>query len=111
MNRNDNKILYRNNLKQYRKVLLNRKTNSINHYGTPILRHPTANQIYNLDLYDHVWTLGDRYYKLAHKYYGDSEKWWVIAWFNQKPTEADLEIGDVIQIPFPFDKLTYYMGL
>ena len=49
----------------------------------------------------HVWSVGDRFYKLAHKYYGDSKMWWVIARFNSKPTEAHLNLGDVIAIPVP----------
>ena len=63
--------------------------------------------MYNPDVEDrvsvttdtHIWSYGDRYYKLADKYYGDSKYWWVIAWYNGYPTEATIEIGNVIEIP------------
>tara|TARA_A100001515_G_scaffold70579_1_gene56132 strand:- start:71 stop:409 length:339 start_codon:yes stop_codon:yes gene_type:complete len=47
----------------------------------------------------HVWKTGDKYYKLAQKYYGDPTEWWIIAQFNQKPTEGHLKVGDVIIVP------------
>jgi len=43
--------------------------------------------------------VGDRYFKLAHRFYGDSKLWWVIAWFNKKPTESHVDVGDLILIP------------
>ena len=49
--------------------------------------------------------MGDRYFKLAYEYYGDSKLWWVIAWYNQKPSEADVKNGDTIFIPLPLDKV------
>jgi len=54
---------------------------------------------------DHVWKLGDRFYKLAHKYYSNAEMWWVIAWYNQTPTESHVSPGQLIQIPLPLDKV------
>jgi len=53
----------------------------------------------------HIWTLGDRYYKLAHQHYGESQYWWVIAWFNKKPTEAHLSLGDVVYVPLPLSRI------
>ena len=52
-----------------------------------------------------VWSLGDRMHKFAHEAYGDSELWWVLAWFNQKPTDAHYKIGDKIAIPHPIEDL------
>ena len=49
----------------------------------------------------HIWRTGDRYFKLAYKYYGDSELWWLIAWYNEKPTENEVSLGDVVVIPLP----------
>mgnify|MGYP003344114216 CR=1 FL=1 len=36
--------------------------------------------------------------KLADEYYGDSRDWWIIAKYNLKPTEAHIQIGDIIEI-------------
>ena len=82
-----------------------RGVNHIIQYKTFNMRHPTAAQIANLTMVGHTWSLGDRYYKLAHKYYGDSRWWWIIAWFNQKPTESHCSLGQIINIPLPLDKI------
>lgn len=49
----------------------------------------------------HTWKQGDKLYKLADTYYGDSSLWWLIAWFNKKPTDALFALGDTVEIPFP----------
>jgi len=37
--------------------------------------------------------------------------WWVIAWYNQKPTEAHFNVGDVVYIPTPLaNVLQYFKG-
>ena len=53
----------------------------------------------------HVWSLSDNYWKLASEFYGDSKLWWVIAWFNRRPTEAHNSVGDMIKIPAPLEEL------
>jgi len=47
----------------------------------------------------HTWSMGDRYYKLSYRYYGNYSNWWLIAMFNQKPTEAHVKYGDTIWVP------------
>ena len=47
----------------------------------------------------HVWSMGDRFFKLSYQYYDTYNLWWVIALFNGVPTEAHLNYGDVIYIP------------
>jgi len=59
----------------------------------------------------HIWKYGDRFYNLAHKYYGDPTYWWVIAWYNALPTEADIRIGDVIQIPISLEEARSALGV
>jgi nucleoid-associated protein YgaU len=54
--------------------------------------------------------LGDRYWKLASRYYGDPKLWWAIAWYNQRPTEAHLKAGTKIFIPQPIDKVLSYFN-
>ena len=48
---------------------------------------------------EHIWSRGDRLYKLAHQYYDDKELFWVISLFNKKPTDGDYKYGDIVYIP------------
>ena len=77
----------------------------IEQYATPMLHNPTVWQRMNLTTTTHIWKYGDRFYKLAHQYYGDERFWWVIAWFNQRPTDAHFSVGDEVLIPFPLDQI------
>lgn len=47
----------------------------------------------------HVWSKGDNLFRLSNKYYGGKENWWIIAAFNQKPTDAHFNFGDVVLVP------------
>ena len=47
---------------------------------------------------------GDKMYKFAHDIYGDADYWWIIAWFNNKPTDAHCKIGEVLYIPLPLGR-------
>lgn len=53
----------------------------------------------------HIWKSGDRYYKLSVEHYGNPNYWWIIAYYNNKPTEASISIGDTIKIPKPLNVL------
>lgn len=53
----------------------------------------------------HVWSFGDTYWKLSNKFYGNPKLWWVLAWFNRKPTEAHIKAGEIILIPAPVQEL------
>ena len=88
-----------------------RGVDGVRQYTTPILKHITKKQIDSLTVINHVWTTGDRFFKLAYDHYGDSSKWWVIAWYNRRPTESYVTIGDVIYIPHPLDKVLIYLGV
>jgi nucleoid-associated protein YgaU len=94
-----------NTNKLYKEVFRKRGVKYVIQYPTEKLKHPNAKQISSLQRVSHVWKLGDRYYKLADKYYGDPEYWWVIAWYNQKPTESHLETGDILIIPIPLQDI------
>ena len=109
MSRFNNREIFENRLNSYKYKRLERNVNSIVHYDVAKLKHLSAKQIGQLQLINHTWDYNDKYYKIAHKYYGDSELWWVIAWFNQRPTEAHVSIGDVIRIPLPLDLVLNYM--
>ena len=78
------------------------------HYESPHMKEPSFQEVMELKIIQHVWKHSDRYYKIAHKYYGDSTLWWVVARFNKKPTEGHVKVGDVLDVPFPLEKILAY---
>ena len=70
---------------------------------------PKANHD-QLKVQAHIWNVGDRFYKLAQTHYNDPKLWWVVAWYNQKPTEGHVEIGDTILVPRNIDELLNTLG-
>lgn len=85
--------------KIYSNYLKDRELIRLTHFTSPIIGKITPEQQTFINSLGHIWSQGDRYYKLADEYYQDTDYWWVIAWFNSIPTEAHLNIGDIIQIP------------
>ena len=71
----------------------------LRHYETPRMHHPTVSQRASLVCDNYIWKYGDRFYQLANTYYNDPRYWWVIAWYNGRPTEAHISTGDVIVVP------------
>jgi hypothetical protein len=86
-----------NDSELYRKYLEDRGANKgIIQYRTKIFGKDILDGISTTD---HIWSMGDMFYRLSYKYYGSYKFWWVIALYNAAPTEAHLEYGDVIKIP------------
>ena len=85
----------------YNEVFRKRGVKFIRHYPTPQMREMSIDLTSQVEQISHVWSVGDRFFKLAFKHYGDPSLWWIIARFNSKPTESHLEIGDIVQIPVP----------
>ena len=104
-NRGRYKFLNTENL--YQSTLQNKNIQGLEQYCTiefaDLRRDAAINRI------RHIWKTGDRYYKLASKFYGKPELWWVIAMFNQRPTEGHLRKGDVIEIPVPITAVMSYL--
>jgi len=103
VNRYENKDVISNAKRAYLEQRKARKTNVIKHYNSPNLSYPNTSQMRRITPLEHTWKLGDRYYKLAHKHYGDSSLWWLVAWFNKAPTESHLEMGQTIYVPLPLE--------
>jgi hypothetical protein len=81
-----------------------RGVHQIQQYDTAVLNFPDSSEITDdLSLDTETWQVGTRMDKLAHQYYGDASLWWLIAWFNKKPTEGSWSIGDLVYIPQPAD--------
>ena len=110
--RYDSSIIKSNYSSRYSKLFSDRKIKYLRQYSTPILEHPSVGEIKNLEIISHTWKLGDKLWKLAYNYYsGRSDLWWVIAWFNQTPTEGHINIGDIVMIPLPLERIFEYYGL
>ena len=110
-NRYSNRNLYDNTKKIYKKQLDSRKLKHITHYGTPDLKDLTIEDISTLEIINITWKTGDKLYKLAERYYNDPKLWWVIAQFNQKPTDSHYSLGDVVYIPLPLEKVLTLYGV
>ena len=77
----------------------------VNQYMTAELFSPTSDDMLDLVIESKVWTIGEKYFKLADEFYGNPEYWWIIAWFNQKPLETDFAPGDIVDIPMPVERV------
>ena len=78
----------------------------ITHYQLAFFGDPVdAEFLEQISVSTHIFSVGDRLSKIAFDYYGDAKLWWLIAWFNDKPTDFHCRIGDVIRIPEPKEEV------
>ena len=83
----------------YQEVLEERGMSKIQQYTTPAFTRPTDELLDSIKYVKYIWTVGDRYWRIAERQYGDKSLWFIIARFNNKPTEAHIQPGDLIKIP------------
>lgn len=88
-----------NDVYQDDELFENRGVKSIEQHTTPRLSDPTQEQLDEIPYEIHYWVPGQRFFKLAQQYYGDHRYWYIIARFNNKPTEAQITEGEKIKIP------------
>tara|TARA_A100001515_G_scaffold39910_1_gene31362 strand:- start:359 stop:697 length:339 start_codon:yes stop_codon:yes gene_type:complete len=105
----DRKIV--NNTDYYEPLRKSRDAKRIVQYSTKRLRNPTVQDRRRITTDKHIWSYGDRLYNLAHKYYGDSRYWWVIAWWNSYPTEAKIDLGTVLYVPLNLEAALDALGV
>tara|TARA_R110000824_G_scaffold182493_8_gene363413 strand:+ start:247 stop:585 length:339 start_codon:yes stop_codon:yes gene_type:complete len=91
--------------KRYRFLRRSRDLRSIIHYDVQELKNPTIAERTKTATVSHIWSYGDRYYNLAAQYYGVPDYWWVIAWWNGRPCEANIKPGDKIVIPLNLEEV------
>ena len=103
--RNTNRRVFRNRNRKCLDIFKRKKRIGLLQWTTPFNRRISPSNKAAIFEISHIWKTGDRYYKLAEQYYGNPEYWWVIARYNQKPTESHLRKGDIIVIPTPLAKL------
>ena len=94
-----------NNSEQWEKFINDKGLNRIRQYVTPRLEHPTSDEIIGIQEERKIWSTGDRLWKISQEYYNDPKLWWVIAWWNQKPTESHFKNGDLCLIPTPLSEV------
>lgn len=102
---------FKNRLEQFRELFDKRDVNFITQYTTPTFGHINSFNINKIQFFSHTWKVNDKLYKLASEHYNDPTLWWIIAWFNKKPTESHFKIGDQVYIPKPLDEVVKIIGL
>ena len=74
-----------------------------NHFPTwtdPVARNPMGPDILGgVEAIEHVLKAGERLDHLAHRYYGDSDYWWVIAVANRIQDPFALVPGTRLRVP------------
>jgi len=90
---------FRNDSDLYEDYFEDRDVESIEQFTTMKFNNEALKKEYSV--INHVWSKGDKFYKLAHRYYGRRDYWWLISMWNGTPTEAHCFYGLNIQIPFP----------
>ena len=110
VSRYDNVDVFVNREKMYSNVFKDRGISQIQQFGTRNLKFPTIEQLTELNIIAHTWRYGDRFSNLAHSNYGDAKLWWVIAFFNQEPTESNLKFGSIVYVPHPLERILSIYG-
>lgn len=89
-----------NDSEQYEDLIDSRtESGEIEQYETVFFSSNFKQNSYNVR--KHIWSKGDRLFKISARYYGQTKYWWLIGLWNSKPTDAHYSYGDVIEIPFP----------
>jgi nucleoid-associated protein YgaU len=99
-----------NESEYYSPLRSKRDVKKISHFKTPVLRNPDISDRGRIATTQHVWKYGDRFYKLASQYYGDSEYWWVIPWYNGIAAEAQINTGYILFIPLNLSEALNALG-
>ena len=105
-----NTRIFKNDDPEYRKSIFNKRGISQTfQYATYVFDYPTNDEIAAFQNISRIWNSGDKLFNVAAEYYGSPEYWWIIAWYNKKPTEAHFKVGDTYFIPLPLsDVLSYF---
>ena len=110
-NRYSNRTIFTNDEKLYDEFFDKKNKKSFVQYKTPVYRQVTQRELDQVSYRVHTWKSGDRFYKLASEFYGNPRYWWVIAFFNKKPTESHIKYGDQIMIPIDHEQVMMLYGL
>ena len=95
----------------FKQLKQSRGLDIVNLYNTAVMNPITFDNLADIEPTSYVWARGDKFYKLADQFYGDVEYWWVIAVFNNAPTEHHIKIGDTIFIPTSAEQIADILGV
>jgi len=104
-------LIFNDNEEYRKKFFIDRNVNQVVQYDTAEFFYPDASEVGSLQNIKVRWGATSKLYNLAAQHYGDPTYWWVIAWYNKKPTEADFNIGDIIYVPLPLEEALEYFGV
>ena len=99
--RYSNRKIIINNNSLYQQKMLDKAVMNFTQYDTAKLYYISSEDIRDLERITHIWKQGDSFEKISNKYYDDPNYWWVIAYFNQTPTEQHIVVGQSIYVPLP----------
>jgi len=99
MSRFNSRVKAVNDNEMYENILEKRGVKEVVQYTTTELIYPDEEEKKRINVVKHFWSQGDKFWKLAFQFYGDQSLWYVIAQWNQAPTEGHLTPGDIIEIP------------
>ena len=111
MPRNNRRKIITNDSEYYEPLRKSRELKRIKQYETPKMTNPTVAQRAAIVSNKHIWKYGDRLYKLADQYYGDSRFWWAIAWWNGYGVEAQIKNGAILYIPLDISETLKVLGV
>lgn len=95
----------------YKSKLLEKGRKRLSLHSTPVYKFDDTDLDIDFTFEQVYWSEGDRLYKLSKNYYNSINFWWVIAFFNQKPTDSDYQIGDLVLIPTPLENALAFIGI
>jgi len=107
-NRYRNTIYFTNKIPMYDNIFEDRGVKFIKQYGTTSFKRLTDAQKSSIVTKEVFWEMGDRLDKFSSREYGDPTYWWVIARYNNKPTDAHFSRGDTVKIPHPINLIVAY---
>jgi len=103
--------IFLNKNKKYKNVFFkNRDIQETYQYDMPDITYPTSNEIADLENVLQVWKATDTLYNVSNAFYGSPQYWWVIAWYNKRPTEADFVVGEQYYVPLPLEAVLEYIN-
>lgn len=97
--------IFENNDLLYKNKLLEKDKLFFRQYESVKMKEVLEEDYDKFDIKSHTWTQGDTLEKLSSRFYGNPRYWFLIAYYNSKPTEYSLENGETIYIALPLEKI------
>jgi hypothetical protein len=110
MSRYSKRKIATNDVYQDEDLFEKRNVKVIEQYTSPKFSNPSEEELRKIPHIEHYYVAGQRMFKLSQKYYGDQKYWYIIARFNNKPTEAQIEDGEILKIPTNLQQALEVLG-